>query len=138
MNSNNKYIVLDRSLKADLNTFAKMLHSSGDLNDLEISAYSRWNNFFERFYSDKVIHKIVYLRCDPETALSRLKIRNRTAEKSIPIEYLQDLHKYHDLWLNGNNENKENVLVIDANYDFVNDSDRANEIVEQIKSFIII
>ncbi len=134
MNSPNKYIILDRSLQADLNTFAKMLYDDGCVNPIEWACYNKWNDFFERFYGDKITHKIIYLRCEPQVAMDRLKLRNRDAEKNVPIEYLQSLHKYHDQWLHeGNNKN---VLVLDVNEDFVGNQTKANKMLNQIIKFI--
>ena len=49
-NSGKKYIIMDRSLAADINTFGKMLHEDGFMNDIEWNAYKTWNNFFENFF----------------------------------------------------------------------------------------
>ncbi len=53
--------------------------------------------FDRRFYGG--VHHVVYLRCDPTVAFDRMKIRNRDAEKTVPLTYLNSLHKYHDNWL---------------------------------------
>lgn len=129
--SHKKIIVLDRSLLADLNTFAKMLHDDGFISDIEWSAYNKWNNFFENNYGDKIVHKIIYLRCSPEVAEKRIKMRNRNEESTIPTSYLEMLHKYHDEWLLENN----NALTIDANKDFVNNTERYEEIFNEISRF---
>ena len=42
---------------------------------------------------------IIYLRCAPEMCLNRIKKRNREGEESIPLEYLQKVHKRHEEWL---------------------------------------
>ena len=132
MNSDKKYIILDRSLQADLNTFAKMLYNSNHLSLLEWNAYGRWNTFFENFYGNKVDHKIIYLRCEPEIAFERIKLRGRVSEKEIPLSYLQDLHKYHDEWL----LKKDNVLLLDVNDDFVQNTDKFKEMYRMIFLFI--
>lgn len=132
VNSKKQYIIIDRSLQADLNTFAKMLYDDGCLNDIEMDAYSRWNNFFEKFYGDKVEHKIIYLRCEPDIAFQRIQIRNREAEKNISPEYIKRLHKYHDDWL----ANKDNVLLLDVNRDFVKNKQRFTKLYKHIVGFL--
>jgi deoxyadenosine/deoxycytidine kinase len=94
-----KFIILDRSLEADLNTFSKMLHTDGHINDLEWNAYNLWNKFYYENFGKNHQHFIVYLRCDPETAYNRIKIRNRNQECSIPLDYLKSLHQAHEDWL---------------------------------------
>ena len=134
LNSKKKYIILDRSLQADLNTFAKMLYDSNHLTLLEWSAYGKWNTFFERFYGNLIDHKIIYLRCEPTVAFERIKLRGREAEKNIPLSYLESLHKYHDEWLI--NKSKHNVLILDVNDDFVHNREKFKEMDKEITNFI--
>lgn len=130
--SNKKYIIVDRSLKADSNVFAQMLRDDGLLNTIEWNAYQSWNKFFEKYYSHLIEHKILYLRCDPNIAFQRMQLRNRKAENAVPLEYLQSLHKYHEAWLLDNND----TFIVDANVDFVNNKERFEDIYKQIRNFI--
>lgn len=43
-----------------------------------------------------VISAVVYLKTEPEVAHSRLVQRARSAEDGTPINYLRDLHNYHE------------------------------------------
>lgn len=132
-----KFIILDRSLSADLNTFTKMLYDEGDISILEWNAYNLWNDFFITHYGS-IPHYIIYLRCDPKTAFDRIHIRSREEEKTIPLEYLTSLHNYHEKWLvdeEGKSKDK-NTLVIDADKEFVNSSSRFDEIVLDFMDFL--
>ena len=75
---------------------------------------------------------IIYIRCDPQISYNRVKIRSRTEENLIPIEYLEKIHKYHDEWLINNN----NVIVIDVNNDFENNEKELEIIINKISEFI--
>lgn len=131
--SDKKYIILDRSLEADLNTFAKMLHKEKFINKIEWEAYNKWNNFFNKYFGDKIIHKIIYLRCNPEICYERICKRNRDSEKNMSIDYLNLIHEYHDEWL----LNKEdNILIINANNDFINDKNNFDEIYNKIMEIL--
>lgn len=132
-NSEKKYIILDRSLSADLNTFAKMLYDDGYMNTIEWNAYNKWNKFFEDTFGYKVNHLIVYLRSEPDIAYQRMQSRNRLAEKDVPYEYLKKLHQYHDKWLM---DKKDGVLVLDANKDYVKNKNRFNELYNEICKFV--
>lgn len=131
-NSEKKIIILDRSLEADLNTFAKMLYDEKFINEIEWNAYNKWNNFFNKHFGNKFKHKIIYLRCSPNISLERIKIRNRESEKNISFEYLQLVHNYHESWL----FNNSNVLIIDADKDFVNNVQNFSFILENINKFV--
>ncbi len=133
--SNKKNIFLDRSLSADLNTFSKMLHDDGFINDIEWNAYNKWNKFYETYFGNTIKHKIIYLRCEPDIAYQRMQMRNRDSEKDIPYEYLKSLHKYHDEWLLNNNNNND-VLVIDVNKNFMKNKTVFNNIYNDISNFI--
>ena len=92
------------------------------------SSISKYNEF-----GHKINHLLIYLRCEPDIAYQRMQVRNRKAEKEIPFEYLKKLHKYHDKWL----MNKmSNILIIDANRDYVKNVNRFNEIYNDINKFI--
>jgi deoxyadenosine/deoxycytidine kinase len=134
-----KYIIIDRSLNADLNTFTKMLRESGDINQLESDSYNLWNDFFNKHYGDKIEQYIVYLRCDPLTAYNRTKIRHRNQEETIPLSYLTDLHNAHDTWLLNREDVKltSRVLMLDANVDFVYNKDKFAEFYSQFMYKII-
>lgn len=141
--SNKKYIIIDRSLNADLNTFTKMLRESGDINQLEYSSYMIWNDFFNKNYGDKIEQYIIYLRCDPLVAYNRTKIRHRSQEETIPLAYLTDLHNAHEAWLADPESAKKDikltsrVLTLDANSDFVYNKDKFAEFYSQFMIKII-
>jgi deoxyadenosine/deoxycytidine kinase len=130
--SPNKYIFLDRSLETDYNVFEKMLFDSNMINKLEHEMYLLWYNFYWNYVrnknSNKSIH--IYLKCDADIALDRIKKRGRIEENSISIEYLNDLNKYHDNWLL---TCSDNVIIIDCNEDFENNIDKQQVMMQLIK-----
>ena len=61
------------------------------------------------------ILKIVYIRTCPDICDLRVQQRGRLGE-TIPIQYLQDCHHYHDIWLNNPTAIESGlVLVINGN-----------------------
>ena len=78
-----------------------MLYDAKIMNKIEWNVYNKWNDFFDDvFYGGK--YNVIYLRCDPKVAYSRMKKRDRKAEKDVPLEYLKSLHNYHENWLINN------------------------------------
>ncbi len=89
-------IITERCLDTDRYIFAQMLYDSGFIEDIEFNIYLSWFNEFNKFYYGGII----YIKVDPEICFERIKMRNRKGEDSIPLEYLNDCHKYHENWIN--------------------------------------
>ena len=124
-----KYIITERCVGTDRNVFSKMLYDKGDIAHDEYIIYNKWH---DEFAKDVPISAIVYIRASPEICLSRVNIRAREGE-NIPIEYLEECHRYHDEWIQGENIPK---LYIDANTDFKKNPECKQQILKQIDDFI--
>jgi deoxyadenosine/deoxycytidine kinase len=130
---NHNIIFQDRSLSADVNTFALMLYDQGVMNKIEWESYNKWNNIYNKYfnYDNHIKHIVIYLRSEPELSFSRIKIRDRieeTGKNGISIDYLKELHKYHDNWL----LYREDTIIIDANKDFLQDKDYFEKMYERV------
>lgn len=110
---NNKYviIIMERSLFTDCNVFAQMLYDDKKIEDIEFTIYQKWYN---DFIKELPPISFIYLRTEPIISMKRIQERNREGE-TIPLEYLENCHKYHDKWLLG--FNAAPILKIDANVD---------------------
>jgi len=124
-----KYIITERCVGTDRNVFSKMLYDKGDIEHDEYIIYQKW---YEEFISDVPIGAIVYIKASPETCLERVNIRAREGE-NIPLEYLKECDKYHDVWINSEHIPK---LVIDADIDLHKNPEANIRILEQIDTFI--
>ena len=86
---------LDRSIYGD-RIFAAMLHADGDMTDEELFTYDTLlDNMLEHAENPDLL---VYLDCSVETALARIKKRNRGSESGIPREYLENLNARYLEW----------------------------------------
>lgn len=128
-----KYIFLDRSLETDKNVFEKMLYDSGKISEIEHQMYKLWCDFYYKYVYSEFENIIIYLQCSPTTALNRIQKRGRVEEQNISIDYLNDLHKYHEEWLT---KPDLNVITIDCNRDFENDLIYQQEIINNIKNYL--
>ena len=113
-------IITERSVYTDKEVFAKMLYNDGKIEKVNYDIYLKW---FDEF-SKLINHSLnIYIKTKPEVAFERVKKRNRSGE-TIPLEYLQKCHKYHNEWLNYNSH------ILDGNTEL---PDEANiGIVEEI------
>ena len=103
-------IICERSLFTDKNVFAKMLYDDGKIEDIEYKIYLKW---FYEFIHDIPITGLVYVRASPEKCQERVLKRAREGE-TIPLEYLENCHKYHEEWIS---KEISNTLTLDANED---------------------
>jgi len=100
---------IERSICSD-RIFADNCFESGLMTPIEMKIYVKWSEWLKEKLCRK-IDAIIYLRSSPEVSYERIKKRSRKGEELIPIEYLKDLHRLHDKWL----ENTDiKVYVIDA------------------------
>lgn len=102
-----KYIVTERSLNTDRKVFCKMLYDDKLIEEIEYNIYIKW---FDEF-KPNIETQYIYLRCEPLIAEKRVIERSRKGE-TIPLEYLEKCHKYHEQWLN-----KENTIYLNSNED---------------------
>ena len=110
-NTKIKLIIVERSIWTDKNVFAKMLFHDGKISTLEYNIYLKW---FDEF-SKLINHSLnIYIKTTPEVAFERVKKRNRSGE-TIPLEYLQKCHNYHNDWLSCNSR------VLDGNIELPNE-----------------
>ena len=123
-----RVIITERSVDTDRNIFAKMLYDSGDIAHDEYTIYNMW---FDEFVRDMPVAGLVYIRADPETCVERIAKRGREGE-TIPLEYVQKCHDYHEEWINGAQTTCKK-LVIDANPEI---EVAANDRVAEIMRFI--
>jgi deoxyadenosine kinase len=93
---NKNHTIQDRSMWEDI-IFATMLNKNGKISDIDYSTYKQLYCNMVNFI--KKPSKILYLDVTPETALKRIKERNRDCEKNIDIEYLTILKETYEEWL---------------------------------------
>lgn len=105
-------IVTERSIYTDKYVFAQSLYDAKKMSFIEFQIYLKW---FDEFSDILSSIKYVYIRTSPEICDLRVKRRNRQGE-NIPLEYLQDCHHYHDIWLNNPAKiERGEILVINGN-----------------------
>jgi len=104
-------VLTERCVYTDREIFAKMLYHSSKIEEIEYCIYLKW---FDYFVKDINLCGIIYLRVEPDICLERINIRSRKGE-NIPLEYLEECHKYHENWMYSLPESMK--LVINGNED---------------------
>ena len=131
----NLIIITERSLYTDKCVFAKMLYDSGKIEKINYQIYLQW---FDTFIKEFPVHKVIYVKTDPEMCHHRISIRHREGESNIPLEYLQSCDQYHDAMLNTNSAECvcKNQLVLNGNPDIYENSHILDDWIQRIEAFL--
>ena len=124
----NSIIFTERSVYTDKKVFAQMLFDQGKIEEIDFIIYNKW---FEHFLDEIDITGVIYIRTDPNKCFERIIKRNRKGE-TIPLEYLEQCHTYHENWL----KVQSNVLKFDGNFDLNEDIDSYTYMINDIVSNI--
>lgn len=107
--------LIERSLFSGRYCFVENLYRSEMMSGPEYAVYCEWYKMITQNL-DVGLDLIVYLQTDPSLLHERIKKRARSEEKTIPLQYLEDLHKLHEEWLIEKKHGLSTpVLVLDAN-----------------------
>lgn len=98
-NVKNNIFITERCIETDYNVFAKMLHDDGSIDKLEWDLYRQWYRLLSSNTEGCVVNGVIYVQCSPMKCSDRIGIRNREGESGISIEYLTQLHNYHENWI---------------------------------------
>lgn len=123
-------ILCERCVLTDKEVFAKMLYDEGKIEDVNYQIYLKW---FNEFIEDIPVNGLIYVKADADVCFERVLKRAREGEE-IPLEYLKNCGEYHDEWIE--NE-KSNILILDANKNFDENVDAYNVWIEYIHKFIV-
>jgi len=130
---NRKYIIItERSLNTDRYVFAKMLYETGKMEEVCYQIYLNW---FDTFSKEFPVHKVVYVKTEPEICHARISKRAREGENNIPLEYLKMCDKYHEDMMENNHKNAE-IKVIDGNIDVYENKNQLHDWLYEINWFI--
>ena len=107
-NEKSDIIVLERSCHAN-KIFASVMKEYNRLNDCEYLMYEMIFNYIT-LHMPK-INGIIYLDCEIDKAMNRIKYRNRNGEQNVDSNYQISLQNAHNQWIDrlynkANNVNK--------------------------------
>lgn len=113
--SNKKYKVMERSIFSSKYCFLEAAKINGTIQPIHHNILQKWLEFTESNIKIDV-DMIIYLKCNPEISLERIRKRNRPEEVNIQLSYVQLLNELHNNWLiKGKDDNQISVIIINAN-----------------------
>ena len=122
-------IITERSMYTDFNVFAQMLYDDKKIEEIEFVIYKKW---FDEFIEELPKINYIYIKTDPAVAHQRVLKRSRQGE-TIPLDYLEKCHAYHEKWLKTVDGNKR---VFDANNDITNNMEMLDNWLDRINYYI--
>lgn len=117
--------ILDRTIYEDAEVFAYLLLDSRDWK-----TYRHYYHFSLRRLRPPRL--VVYLRASAETLLERLRLRGRSYEKNVSLDYLKRLNERYDQW--ALRFRRAPLLKVETDHlDFVHSLDDLGVIIHQIE-----
>ena len=136
VNSSKKVsIITERSLYTDKMVFAKMLYDSKKIEYINYKIYLTW---FDTFSEEFPVHKVIYVKTDPEKCHSRILKRSREGENLISLDYLKSCDNYHNNMLDISSGECvcQKQLLLDGNVDIYENQNQLKEWISDIECFV--
>ena len=129
INNNSNSAIQDRSIYEDANIFARNLYESGHMEKRDYHTYLD-------LYEEMCKHLtppdlLIYLRKSLPKLRQNISKRGRDYETKISDQYLVNLNRYYDEWIENYRMGK--VLVVDSDhYDFLNNQNDFEKICKLV------
>lgn len=126
-------VILDRSLYEDAEIFAHNLYENGYMTRRDYDTYEALYQSLLTFLPAPDL--VIYLRSSISTLVKRIQQRNRDYEKTIDINYLEQLNNAYETWIS--RFSLCPVLTIPADsLDFVSHSNHLELILSKVQEKI--
>ncbi|MCQ2280636.1 MAG: deoxynucleoside kinase [Bacteroidales bacterium] len=107
----NKTVIQDRTIYEDAYIFAPNLHDMQLMPTRDFENYSSLFELMAQFLQAPDL--LIYLHADTSTLVSQIQKRGREYEKTIRLDYLQNLNERYEDWISHYKLGK--LLIIDVN-----------------------
>lgn len=128
--ANKTTTIQDRTIYEDAFIFAANLYKSGHISKKD---YAYYLDIFESMIGlVEPPDLLIYLKADIPKLVAQIQKRGRSFEDAMRIDYLKNLNRYYDKWIEDYREGQ--LLVIDMNHlDFVERVEDFSFIVDKIE-----
>lgn len=122
--------IQDRTIFEDGEIFAWNLHNKKVMSEKD---YQNYKDLYDTIIGSlRYPDLIIYLRASTWTLISRIRKRGRDYERAIDKEYLAQLNRGYENWIQ-RYARQHRVLIVDTdNLDIEQDTSRVNEIIKQV------
>lgn len=125
-----KSVVLDRVIYEDAEIFARNLFEIGRMEERDYRNYVSLYHVMTEYLRPPDL--LIYLRANVDTLLKQIALRGRDFEQSITREYLEQLNRHYEGWIQRYKLGP--LLVVESDgLDFVNKGGDLDAIVRMIR-----
>ena len=110
-NHSSNIIFYERSPQCTLNTFVEILKNN---NNIDMEEYNILTQMYDSSYVPNIPNKYIYIRVSPDECYSRMSKRGRNCENKISIDYLRQLHEYHEMFFRKIKNEGYDVTIING------------------------
>ncbi|MGA9116127.1 MAG: deoxynucleoside kinase [Bacteroidota bacterium] len=123
-------VILDRVIYEDAEIFARNLHEIGNMEERDYRNYTALYEVMTDYLTPPDL--LIYLRAGVETLQRQIALRGRDFEQSIRREYLEQLNRHYESWINRYRLGPLLILESDR-MDFVNKPGDLEKVVRLIR-----
>ncbi|MEN9723026.1 MAG: hypothetical protein RJB38_1012 [Pseudomonadota bacterium] len=123
--------IQDRSIYEDANIFARNLFEQGQMHERDYRNYLELYSTMASFLTPPDL--VIYLKKSLPKLKERIAKRGRDFEKGIPDDYLSNLNRYYDEWMEGYDQGKKLIIPSD-DLDFLHRPEDFDQICARILS----
>jgi deoxyadenosine/deoxycytidine kinase len=123
--------IQDRSIYEDANIFARNLYEQGQMEERDYKNYLELYHTMSSYLTPPDL--VIYLKKSLPKLKAHITKRGRDFEQGIPDEYLMNLNRFYDEWLDGYSLGKKLIIPSD-HLDFFNNPEDFDLICRQILS----
>jgi deoxyadenosine/deoxycytidine kinase len=129
------HVVLDRTIYEDAHIFARNLYKSGFMTEMD---YQTYRNLYDSMAPlVPAPDLLIFLKGSPEILEERISGRGQAGERkfegTIPQNYLADLNKKYDYWIE--RYDLSPVIQVDVEKTDLNDEASFKRLVETVQKF---
>ena len=127
----NKKFIQDRTIYEDAYIFAPNLHAMGLMSTRDFDNYKELFSLMDSLVEGPDL--LIYLRASVPTLVEQIQKRGREYENSIRLDYLTQLNKRYEEWIEQYDQG--NLLIIDVDdLNFSENTEDLGSIIEKIDS----
>ena len=129
----NKKFIQDRTIYEDAYIFAPNLHAMGLMSTRDFDNYKELFSLMDSLVEGPDL--LIYLRASVPTLVEQIQKRGREYENSIRLDYLTQLNKRYEEWIESYDNG--NLLIIDVDdLNFSENEEDLGSVIEKIDAAI--